>query len=377
MVCPYGWDLPGGVKAHIKELAEYYLAAGHQVSVIAPMSEEGEDLESYVVPAGRPVPIPFNGSVARILFGPLAAGRVRQWISQGEFDLLHLHEPAIPSLSLLACMAAEGPMVATFHAATTRQRMLNAASTMLEPVIEKLSVRIAVSAMAQKTLLDSFGAEAVIIPNGVSVAKYAKGRRREDWYHAPTIGFLGRFDEPRKGLSVLLAALPGLIHDFPSLKLLIAGPGDAAALKAKLAPEVASHLRFLGRLDDEEKADFFKSIDIYVAPNTGGESFGIILAEAMAAGTPIVASDIQAFSDLLGSNGVLFENESSADCQRAISQLLHDSNRLAELATTGLAAGARFDWSFVGEQVLGVYELASAGGVKVRVGNEGRWRFSG
>jgi phosphatidylinositol alpha-mannosyltransferase len=124
MVCPYGWDTPGGVQIHVRELAEHFISLGHEVSVIAPVSDEDSIIDPWLVSAGRPVPIPFNGSVARVLFGPIAASRVRQWIAQGEFDVLHLHEPGIPSISLLACWAAEGAMVGTFHASTPKLRAI-------------------------------------------------------------------------------------------------------------------------------------------------------------------------------------------------------------------------------------------------------------
>ena len=182
MVCPYGWDTPGGVQIHMKELAEYFQSEGHEVSLLAPVSDESSIVEDWVVPAGRPVPIPFNGAVARILFGPIATSRVRQWISTGDFDLLHLHEPAIPSLSLLACVAADGPMVATFHASAPKQKAIYAIGPILEPILEKLSARIAVSEMARETLKVHFETEAVVIPNGINASKYVGGMKNPDWY---------------------------------------------------------------------------------------------------------------------------------------------------------------------------------------------------
>jgi phosphatidylinositol alpha-mannosyltransferase len=169
MVSPYGWDTPGGVQAHIRDLAKYYIDQGHYVSVLAPVSDETSLVDDFVVPAGRPISIPYNGAVARVLFGPVAASRVRQWISQGNFDLLHLHEPAIPSLSLLACWLGEGPMVGTFHAAAPKQKVAFAISPLLEPVIEKLSARIAVSEVARETLKIHLETDAVVIPNGIDV----------------------------------------------------------------------------------------------------------------------------------------------------------------------------------------------------------------
>ncbi|MEY4735673.1 MAG: hypothetical protein RL428_1008 [Actinomycetota bacterium] len=159
IVCPYGWDTPGGVQAHIADLATYLISQGHYVSVLAPTSDE-ENLPDYVVSAGKPISIPYNGAVARILFGPIAFARVRQWIAQGDFDLLHLHEPAIPSISLLACFAAEGPMVGTFHASAKRQKAIFAIGPILEPVIEKLTARIAVSEAARSTLTEHLETDA-------------------------------------------------------------------------------------------------------------------------------------------------------------------------------------------------------------------------
>jgi len=377
MVCPYGWDTPGGVQIHMKELAEHFIAQGHSVSLLAPVSDENAELEPWVVPAGRPVPIPFNGAVARILFGPIATSRVRQWIQSGEFDLLHIHEPAIPSLSLLACVAADGPMVATFHASAPKQKAIFAIGPILEPVLEKLSARIAVSEMARETLKVHFETEAVVIPNGIDTDKYAHGSRNDDWYRPNTLGFLGRFDEQRKGLSVLIDALPEIARSIPDVRVLVAGPGDEEEVLKGVDASVRSRIRFLGRLSESEKADFFKSIDAYVAPNIRGESFGIILAEAMAGGAPIIASDIKAFTDLLsnGKYGVNFENESSKSLARAAVTLLSNVDQQNSLRDRGLEYARTFDWQSVASQILDVYEVAIAGGTGVSLASENRgWR---
>ncbi len=377
MVCPYGWDTPGGVQIHMKELAEHFIKDGHTVSLLAPVNDESAVEESWVVSAGRPLPIPFNGAVARILFGPLAASRVRQWIELNEFDVLHVHEPAIPSLSLLACGSAEGPMVGTFHASAPKQKAIYAIGPMLEPVMEKLSAKIAVSEAARETLKLHFDTEAVVIPNGIRREKYLHGTRREEWYRPNTIGFLGRFDEPRKGLHVLLEALPEIIRSIPDVQVLVGGPGDSDSFTKKLDPLIVRRIRFLGRLTEEEKADFFKSIDIYIAPNTHGESFGIILAEAMAGGVPIVASDIRAFSDLLqeGRLGSLFTNEDPHACARAIISLLSSPTRKSELSLQASEESIRFDWASVATAIASVYEIATASGNKVVLASERRRRL--
>jgi phosphatidyl-myo-inositol alpha-mannosyltransferase len=377
MVCPYGWDTPGGVQIHMKELAEFLIHEGHEVSLLAPVSDENSVVEPWVVPAGRPVPIPFNGAVARILFGPIATSRVRQWISTGEFDVLHIHEPAIPSLSLLACVAGDGPMVATFHASAPKQKAIFAIGPILEPVLEKLNARIAVSEMARQTLKVHFETEAVVIPNGIDTAKYAHGHRNDDWYRPHTIGFLGRFDEQRKGLAVLLEALPEIARTIPDVRILVAGPGDEESILKGLDASITSRIHFLGRLTEEQKADFFKSIDVYVAPNIRGESFGIILAEAMAGGAPILASDIQAFRDLLqdGKYGALFQNESSGDLAKKCIELLSDNEQREGLSSSGFEHALTFDWKSVASQILDVYEVAIAGGTGVTLASENRgWR---
>ncbi len=374
MVCPYGWDIPGGVQIHIRELAEHFIKSGHYVSVISPVSDEDSIVDPWLVNAGRPVPIPFNGSVARVLFGPIAASRVRQWIAQGDFDLLHMHEPGIPSISLLACWAAEGAMVGTFHASTPKMRAIASVGPLIEPMIEKLSARIAVSEMAQATLKNLYGTEAVVIPNGIDFSRFNSQRieKLEGVDSLLRIGFLGRFEETRKGLPLLLEALPKIIKALPGVQLIVAGPGEPEKLLAKFDPQLTRHITFLGRLSESEKVTFLSNLDLYIAPNTGGESFGIILAEAMASGTPVLASNIQAFVDLLaiGDSGVTFISEDSNDLAKNVIELLRNSARLKELSENGLVSAIRFDWGSVASQIMSVYEVAMTGQGKVAVGSE-------
>ena len=372
IVCPYSWDTPGGVQNHIRDLAEFLIAAGHEVSVLAPAIDENK-LPDYVVNAGKPISIPYNGAVARVLFGPVAFARVRQWISQGDFDLLHLHEPAIPSISLLACWAADGPMVGTFHAAAKRQKIIFAIGPILEPAIEKLSARIAVSEAARLTLTDHLDTDAVIIPNGIYANRYAEGKRIEKW-SGNTIGFIGRFEEPRKGLSVLVDALPVISRFAPDVKILVAGPGDPAEVIEDIDPQLRQRFEFLGKISEDEKADFMSSVAVYVAPNTGGESFGIILAEALAGGACVVASDIPAFDDLLGQGqfGALFESESATELAKVVIDLLRDENKRKELSSRGKEHANLFDWTVVAQQIYSVYEMSIVGSQKVRLASDTR-----
>lgn len=372
IVCPYSWDTPGGVQNHIRDLAEYLIAAGHHVSVLAPAIDDTK-LPDYVVNAGKPISIPYNGAVARILFGPVAFSRVRQWISQGDFDLLHLHEPAIPSISLLACWAAEGPMVGTFHAAAKRQKIIFAIGPILEPAIEKLSARIAVSEAARLTLTDHLDTDAIVIPNGIYASRYHNGTPQEKW-QGNTIGFIGRFEEPRKGLSILLEALPVIARFAPDVKVFVAGPGDSTEVEKSIDPQLRHRFEFLGKISEQDKANFLSSVGIYVAPNTGGESFGIILAEALAGGACVVASDIPAFDDLLGHGefGALFKSEDSTDLAKVVIDLLRDEKKRVDLAIAGRSRGKSFDWEFIAQQVYSVYEMSIVASEKVKLASDTR-----
>lgn len=372
IVCPYGWDVPGGVQAHIADLSEYLISHGHVVSVLAPAVDESA-LPSYVVSAGKPIAIPYNGAVARVLFGPIAFSRVRQWITQGEFDILHLHEPAIPSISLLACWAAEGPMVGTFHAASKKQKAIYAIGPMLEPVIEKLSARIAVSEAARTTLTDHLETDAIVIPNGIYASRFSDGVARSEW-SGDTLGFIGRFEEPRKGLSILLAALPIIVKSVPNARIIVAGPGESEGLLKAMDPAVRQRITFLGRLTEEEKADFLASVSLYVAPNTGGESFGIILAEAMAAGAPTIASDIPAFVSLLGAGkfGSVFNSEDPRHLASIAIDLLKNDEKRRAIGKAGQIHSQTFDWDNVATQIFSVYEMAMVGGQGVRLASDTR-----
>ena len=361
IVCPYGWDTPGGVQSHVGDLAEYLIAQGHYVSVLAPVINE-EAIPDYVTSAGRPISIPYNGAVARILFGPLAFARVKQWIGSGNFDLLHLHEPAIPSISLLACWAAEGPLVGTFHAASTKQKIAFAITPFIEPVIEKLTARIAVSEAARETLQIHLDTDAVVVPNGIYAKKFSDAHSDPRW-SGNTIGFIGRFEESRKGLSVLIEALPSIIEKIPDVRVIVAGPGNPASVLEEMEPHLRQRFTFLGRISEEDKANFMSSVSIYVAPNTGGESFGIILAEALAGGASVLASDIPAFDSLLGHGkyGSLFQSENSEDLAKRAIELFNNPELRRTIARAGREYAQSFDWDVVAERIYDVYEMAMVG----------------
>jgi phosphatidyl-myo-inositol alpha-mannosyltransferase len=314
--------------------------------------------------------VPYNGSVARLAFGPLSVSRVRRWVKEGNFDVLHVHEPAAPSLSLLACWVASGPIVATVHTAMPRSRVLLAAQPVLRSALEKIDGRIAVSEAARTTLVEHLGGDAVLIPNGVATHRYRTAEPFSGWPgEGGSIGFLGRMDEPRKGLQVLLKAFEILAPERAGLRVLVAGPGDADEARHKLPEPIRDRVTFLGTVTELQKVRVLHSVDVFCSPNTGGESFGIVTAEAMAAGVPIVASDIEAFRQVLrgGSAGELFATGDSADLARAIARLLDEPARRAELSVAALAAVADYDWSVVARDVVRVYETVVLGRAAVAV----------
>jgi phosphatidyl-myo-inositol alpha-mannosyltransferase len=365
MVCPYSFDVPGGVQNHVLGLARYLRQAGHRPYVLAPgelgAATEGLDVEEFVS-VGTAMPVRYNGSVARVNFGPLSAARVGRWLRKGRFDVLHIHEPITPSISLLALWAAEQPVVATFHAATPRSRSMQLAGGVLRGAIEKIDAGIAVSESARNVVVQHLGRDAVVIPNGIEFDDFARWRpstgpgqlagspRPSDH---PKLIFLGRLDEPRKGLDVLLTAVPLIMKTRPDLDVIVAGQGN------RPLPEWCCSL---GMINPEAKIALLNSADVFVAPHLARESFGIVLLEAMASGVPIVASELPSFLDVLGSpqgEGRLGEVFAAGDpdaLAASVLRVLDQPNPVRTLRAQ--EAARRYDWSAVGATVVAVYRAA-------------------
>ena len=299
IVNPYSWDVPGGVGFHIRDLALKLRSRGHDVRVLTPSTSD--DLPEWITSAGSSVSIPFNGSVANISVKPTVLKRTRRWLADNDFDVVHVHEPVVPSVSMAAAMLSRAPLVGTFHAALGRSVSRAIASAPMRLYMERIGVRIAVSEEARRTLIEHHGGDAVIIPNGVETASFRSASPLERWEASadrPVIVFLGRLDEPRKGLSIFAGAIGSVLERFPGARFLIAGRGDAPDIRQAVA-RFGESVSFLGGISDEEKESLLAGASIYVAPQTGGESFGIVLVEAMAARTAVVASDIPAFRAVL------------------------------------------------------------------------------
>ncbi len=371
IVCPYSLDVPGGVQHHVTELAAALLAMGQEVSVLAP-ADDGAALPAYVVPAGRAVRVPYNGSVARLAFGPASVARARRWLADGDLDVLHVHEPTAPSLSLLALQAAEVPVVATFHTAMENSsRAMAVVGPVLRPALERIGARIAVSEHALATMRRHVGGSGVVIPNGLWVERFgtarttAPGRARAV---GGTVAFLGRTGEPRKGLDVLLRAWPAVAHGRPGVRLLVAGHGDAdrarAQVRSVMSASSASSVEVLGAIDGRTRERVLAAADVFVAPHTGGESFGVVLLEAMAAGAAVLASDLPAFDAVLDSGrlGRLFPTGDVGVLGTALGQLLDDPGLREQLTRRATVAVRAYDWPVVARRVLRVHETVVAGG---------------
>ncbi|MFZ9308587.1 MAG: glycosyltransferase family 4 protein [Candidatus Nanopelagicales bacterium] len=359
IVCPYDWSVPGGVQIHIRDLTMRLRELGHDVNVLSPVSNQ-DSLEDWVTNGGDPISLTYNGSVARVSFGLRATRKVRQWLRTQQFDVVHVHEPLSPSLSSLTCWAATGPIVGTFHSSMDRSRMLQAGYGLAQTVLEKVYGRIAVSEAARKTVVEHVGGDAVLIPNGIDVDffdRIAKQSIKQEY----RIVFLGRFEEDRKGFSLLAEAFNRLAAKFPKLSLDVAGPGNPDNVIDAIDKDFQNRITFHGRVSDERKAQLLSSGSVYVAPNTGGESFGIVLLEAMASGVAVVASDIPAFERVLdfGEAGTLFQNENVDALVEALDSVLTN-----EVATSTRVTYARdwvkeFDWHFVAQKIIAVYETVT------------------
>jgi len=353
LVCPYSFDEPGGVQAHILDLATHLIGQGHFVRVIGPCGDDTE-VPDFVVRGGTSVPISYNGSVARLSFGPRTFTKIREFIIAGHFDVLHIHEPNSPSFSLAALQVAEGPIVATYHASATGSKLLKLVLPLLRPRLEKIRGGIAVSEMARRWQVEQLGGDPVLIPNGVDTQAFARGVIPPSPGRPLELVFLGRLDEPRKGLDILLAALSELDRE---VTVTVMGGGS---------PRNVPGVNFVGRVSDDEKIAILGRADIYVAPNTGGESFGIVLVEAMAARCAVVASDLEAFAavcDVESDNpaGLLFRTGDVDDLRAKLRQLIDDPGQRANLIEAGSRRATLYDWDHVAAEVVRVYETVADG----------------
>lgn len=355
LVCPYSLTVPGGVQGQVLGLARALRARGHHTRVLAPC--DGPPPDSGVTPLGNSIPTAANGSVAPLAPDPSAALRTIRALRDEEFDVVHLHEPLAPGPTMTALLIHPAPTVGTFHAAGE-----SASYRWLNPVVRWLSnhldLRCAVSADARALAERYLGGSYELVWNGIEIDRYALAEPVKA--DGPTIFFCGRH-EPRKGLAVLLAALAELPSD---VRVWVASDGpETARLKARSAGD--PRIEWLGRLSDAEKASRLRGASVFCAPSLGGESFGVVLLEAMAAGTPIVASDLPGYRNVARpqQDAVLVPPGDARALADALRRVLSDEALAARLKAAGEARAATFSMDRLAELYLGFYERvrASAG----------------
>ncbi|MEA2461380.1 MAG: phosphatidyl-myo-inositol alpha-mannosyltransferase [Actinomycetota bacterium] len=355
IVCPYAWDKFGGVQSHIRALSDTLRKRGHRVGVIAPSTsaKRSGTQQGDVLLIGRSLSIPANGSVAPLAFGPQAAGSLRRALAAFAPEVLHLHEPLIPSLSLLALWRAEVPTVGTFHASADSSWAYGAARPGLSVAVRKLAVRTAVSDAARDLVSRYFPGDYESTPNGVQTARFEgpdlRGGREKK------VLFLGRL-ERRKGLEVLIQAMTRL-RDMGA-RLVVAGTGPEEKACRRLAERLQVTADFLGAVPDADLPRLYRTADVYCAPGLGGESFGIVLIEAMAAGVPVVCSDIPGYRAVAEDAALISPPGQAGPLAESIRLVLTNEDRALEMRGASKRVAHRYDWDKLASNVELLYERA-------------------
>ncbi len=347
MVCPYSLTIPGGVQMQVMALARELRAQGLAVQVLAPC--DGPPPDAAITPLGKSVPFSTNGSVAPIAPDPSAAVRTIRALRNEQFDVVHIHEPLVPGPSLTALLFSDRPIVGTFHRAGA-----STAYALLRPIVRRIgnriSHRVAVSEDARRTAYDGIGGDYTILFNGIDVDRFAKAT---PWpAEGPTILFVGRH-ESRKGLAVLLDAAKSLPAE---VTIWVAGSGpETEQLTAQTAED--SRIQWLGRVSDDELAQRLAGADIFCAPSLHGESFGVVLLEAMAAGTAIVASDLPGYRAVARpeEHAVLVPPEDAVALGAALNRLLEDKALCDRLVTAGRDRAGEFAMSLLAGAYAEIY----------------------
>jgi phosphatidylinositol alpha-mannosyltransferase len=359
LVSPYSWTHPGGVTRHVEALAREHAAAGHDVRVLAPYDGDPREAPEWLVPLGGTVGLPFNGAVSNLALTPFAASTLRRELRGGRFDVVHVHEPVAPLPGWLAMGVADAPLVGTFH--TYSENVLPHAVAALwgsRRNLNRLRVRIAVSEAAAWTGRRFFGGEYRIVPNGVALPEGGPPAPRRRAAGEPLeIAFVGQAVE-RKGLPVLLRAFEALREHVPA-RLTVIG-ADAAELAPVLAD--GEGVIALGRVGEAEKRAALARAHVLCAPSLGGESFGMVLTEAFAAGTPVVASDIAGYRGVVedGAEGVLVPPGDAVALAETLRDLALEPERLERLGERASRAAERYAWPRIAAQVASAYEHAIA-----------------
>jgi phosphatidylinositol alpha-mannosyltransferase len=361
LVCPYAWEDPGGVQVHVRELGEKLRERGHEVLGLTP--SRGRPASSWVRGVGPPANIPYNGSNAPISPWPGTYRNVRMQLRAFRPDVVHVHEPLTPSASMFAVLAGVAPSVATFHSGADWSRLFDLAAPGLKRVARRLAVRVAVSERAASFVRTRIGGTYRVIPNGADVTRFEKVEPADLGPDGPRILFVGRLHE-RKGFPTLVSAFGILAGERDDVRLVVAGEGEDRTAIDRLAPSARARVTMLGMIPNEDLPPYHTACDVFVAPSVGGESFGMILVEAMAAGLPVIASDIPGYDEVIadGIDGLLVPPRAPVSLADTIGRVLDDAALSARLGEAARQRARRFDWSVVTEELEEAYRDALAMG---------------
>lgn len=362
LVSPYDYPYPGGVTSHVRHLYEEFSAVGHDVRILAPSSNRNIEREiDNVYRVGGIRRIPANGSIARITLSFRLARRVREILQDEQFDIVHAHEPLMPFLPPTVLRYSTAVNVGTFHAYRGSYYGYFYGRPILRRVFANLDARIAVSRAAKRFVRQYFMAPYRIIPNGVEVDRFNPSAVRplpelEDG--RPNILFVGR-PEKRKGVGYLIRAYPQIKNAFPDARFIIVGAGDweESPYRAYIERHNMRDISIVGYVSEEEKARYLRSAHVFCAPAVQGESFGIVLLEAMAAGLPVVASQIVGYRDVVtdGQEGLLVPPRDASAVAEAVCRILQDRALAVAMGAAGMETAAQYSWSRIAEQVLDLY----------------------
>jgi phosphatidylinositol alpha-mannosyltransferase len=355
LACPYAWDAAGGVQTHVRQLAKRLRSSGHEVSVLTPAFQRPS--EPHVRAVGRPVRIPYNQSVAPVAPWPAGYVLVRDALRGFGPDVVHVHEPFVPGPPMFAAMAAQVPVVATFHAYADRARLFDLASPALRPVWRRLTARMAVSEAAATFVTSRLGDDDVrIVPNGVDVELFA-GASAAPLPRGRHLLFVNRLDR-RKGFPVMVEAFRRLADDREDVVLVVAGDGEDRVAVQRMPIALRARVVMLGSVPHHDLPPYHAASEVFCAPATGRESFGIVLVEAMAAGLPVVASDIAGYREVVrnGVEGFLVPPEDPVAVAEAVARLLDDPALAEQIGRAGRERARRYSWERVAREIEAVYE---------------------
>ncbi|HLB39699.1 MAG TPA: glycosyltransferase family 4 protein [Actinomycetota bacterium] len=356
LVCPYAWEDAGGVQVHIRELAAYLRNHEHEVLVLAPT--RGPPAEAWVASVGRPVDIRYNDSSAPVDPRPWSRRAVRYALATFGPDVIHAHQPTAPSTGLWATLEARAPVVGTFHSGATRARLYDLAAPLLRRAARRLAIRIAVSERAATFERERIGGDYRIVPNGVDTRRFAAAAPA-DLGPGRKVLFVGRLDE-RKGFPVAVAAFGELAAHRPDLHLVVVGDGPDRTALESLPTALRARVTMLGHVPNTELPPIHAACDLYLGPSTGGESFGIVLVEAMAAGLPVVASDTPGYDEVVTDevDGLLAVPRDPGALAAAAGRVLDDPELAGRLAAAGRERARAFDWATIGARIEDCYREA-------------------